>query len=111
MTQVLDPDAMPPWLARRFATRFNTESILAGVNDDDCAVIDWGKKLVVVTTDYLNARPIALELGVGDLRTLGRLAVAANLADLCGTGAAPRALLVAVTMPRDAREQDFQQIM
>ena len=110
MTTSLDPDAMPSWLAR-LGDRTRTRNVIAGINDDDCAVFRWSNKLLVVTTDHLNARPIALELGLGSYRTLGRLLVGANMSDLCGSGAKPEAMLVGITMPRDASREDFQVLM
>ncbi len=108
---VLDPDAMPSWLAKLFPCAQASTRIVAGVNDDDCAVVRLGDKLLVITTDYLNANPIALELGVGNLSTLGRLTVAASLADLCGSGATPRALLLAITLPHGTRRREFELII
>ncbi len=106
----LDPDEVPAWLATLWPRRID-DRIVAGVNDDDCAVLKWGGELLVVTTDYLNARPIALQLGLGTVADLGRLAVAANLSDLCGSGAEPRALLIAVMMKRESRAEDFRSLM
>lgn len=107
----LDPDAMPPWIAGIFAAGMPARHVLAGINDDDCAVLSWPEGILVITTDFLNARPIALELKIGDMRTLGRLVVAANLSDLCGSGATPKALLIGVTMPRDSSPHDFRRLM
>ena len=108
-SQPLDPDEMPVSLATLFGS--GAGRVLAGVNDDDCAVLKWGDEILVVTTDFLNSRPIVTELGLGGSRELGRLLVAANLSDLCGSGADPRALLVAVTKRRGATEQDFLDLM
>lgn len=107
----LDPDEMPPWLASLWPTAQFAPTVLAGVNDDDCAVLQLGSELLVVTTDYLNAEPIATQLGIGTVADLGRLVVAANLSDLCGSGAEPRALLIAVMMERCSTESDFRDLM
>lgn len=107
MAELLDPDAMPSVLATLFATRHNTPDLVAGVNDDDCAVLRFAQPLLVVTTDYVNANPISIELDLGDVATIGRLAVAANLADLLGTGARPRCFLLSVVMPRDGEAGTF----
>ena len=107
----LDPDEMPRWLASLWPTAELPEDIIAGVNADDCAVLRMTDHLLVLSTDYLNAWPIALELDIGTMTDLGRLVVAANLADLCGSGATPRALLVAVTMKRGTPERHFKEIM
>ncbi len=111
MNQQLDPEAMPSWLATVLQTRHNCSSLIAGVNDDDCAVLQWGCELLVVTTDYVNSSPICIELGIGDLTVIGRLAIAANLSDLLGTGAIPRGMLIAIMMPRDSTTSDFIAIM
>src|SRR6266540_2926574 len=93
----LDPDDVPAWLAKLWSA--NSDSgVIAGVNQDDCAVLSFGDELLVATIDFLNANPIALQLGIGDLYDLGRLLIASNLSDLCGTGAIPKALLTAITM-------------
>jgi len=111
MSKRLDPDEMPEWLATLWPALGRDPSIVAGVNEDDCAVLEWDQQLLVVTTDYLNAHPIASELGIGTAADFGRLVVASNLSDLCGSGAEPRALLIAVTMERDATEAEFQSLM
>lgn len=111
MADLLDPDAVPAALAMMFATRKSQPDLLAGVDDDDCAVLRWEHPFLVVTTDYVNANPIALEFGVGDQSTIGRLVVAANLADILGTGAVPVCLLLSVVMPRDADATEFQALV
>jgi thiamine monophosphate kinase len=93
----LDPDDVVAWLGKLWPSSGHPE-IVAGVDEDDCAVLSLKEQLLVVTTDFLNASPIALQLGIGDLYDLGRLLVDVNLADLCGSGAKPAALLTAITM-------------
>ena len=105
-----DPDEAPAWL-RDIATPFSSPIVLAGIDDDDCAVLSFGDDLLLVTTDFLNDRPIAQELGVSGWADLGRLTVLSNLSDLCGSGAEPIALMAGVMMPRDAGEADFQSYM
>lgn len=111
MPSLLDPDEMPPWIARLWPNGRRPRSVVAGVNDDDCAVLKWNGHYLVATTDFLNANPIALELGVGDMWDLGRLVVASNLSDLCGSGALPIALLIGVTLPHTATVAEFKQLM
>ena len=105
----LDPDTQPPRLRMMMPpTRHSSTS----VDEDDCAVITAADgSCWVFTTDFLNASPICLELGIGEAFDLGWVLVGANVADLCGTGANPIGILTAVTMPRDARQDDFDQIM
>jgi thiamine-monophosphate kinase len=105
----LNPDSQPPRLTSLLPR--GTQA-LTQVDDDDCAVLPIGDgRHLVLTTDYLNASPICVELGLGDYRDLGWLLVGNNLADLCGTGARPVGLMVALTMPRDASEHDFDLTM
>ncbi len=107
---LLDPDDAPIWLAGVLDSESHP-NVIAGVDDDDCAVLSIGDRLLVATTDFLNANPIALQLGIGDLYDLGRLLVAANLSDLCGTGATPFGLLTAITMEHGSTIDDFQRLM
>lgn len=109
--KLLDPDDMPKWLGTLWPINKYGPSFLTAINDDDCAVMRWGKSLMVVTTDFINSHPIVTELGIGDEETLGRLVVAANLCDLCGTGATPVAMLVGITMHYGSTEKQFKNIM
>jgi thiamine-monophosphate kinase len=84
---------------------------MAGIDDDDCAVLSIDGQLIVVTTDFLNANPIALQLGFGTIHDLGRLLVCANLSDLCGSGATPTALLIAITMEYGSAVSEFRQLI
>lgn len=111
MPNSLDPDEMPGWIARLWPRGRRPRSVLAGVNDDDCAMLKWKGQYLVATTDFLNANPIALELGIGGMWDLGRLVVASNLSDLCGSGALPVALLIGVTLPHGATQADFKALM
>ena len=108
---LLDPDAVPEWLASLWPPANRDSRIVAGVNDDDCAVIQWSDAFLVATTDFLNSRPIVVQLNLGGLREIGRLLVASNLADLCGSGAEPRALLVAATFERNTSMTEFRDFM
>lgn len=107
----LDPDAMPEWLARLFGQDSRRQTILAGVNDDDCAVVAVDRKLIVLTSDFLNSSPISIELGIGNNKTLGRLLVAQVLSDLCGTGASPRYMLTNITLERGTPKKQFMSLM
>lgn len=103
----LSPETSFDLLARLFSCRNNDKRVLAGVNDDDCAVLHWPADCVIATTDFVNASPVSLELGIGDLSVVGRLAVASNIADLAGTGAVPRCILLNVMLPRDSTLEDL----
>lgn len=112
MTAKFDPDNMPEWLSGLWPQALYQPLVLAGINDDDCAVIHWAHhKLLILTVDYLNASPIAVQLGIGTQEDLGRLVVASSISDLCGTGAKPEAMLMALTMERTASEEDFKTLM
>jgi thiamine-monophosphate kinase len=109
---VFDPDEMPAWLQGLWPkSESRSRSIIAGINEDDCAVLRLGNRLVILSTDYLNARPIAVELGIGTERDLGRLLVDANVSDLCGSGARPEALLIAITLTYNSSANEFREIM
>jgi len=108
--KTLDPDAVVSWLTSSFNGN-GRKWLLAGVGEDDCGVIRIGDTFVVLSVDFLNATPIAEQLGVGRERVLGRLAVAATLSDLLGSGAVPRALLIAVTVPHGYPESLFKEVM
>lgn len=101
---LLDPDEMPAVLATMWP---RTGRVEAGINDDDCAVLELEGKYLVVTTDFLNDDPIALQLGVGTHRDVGRLLVAASMADLLSTGARPEGLLIGAMFPRGSSEESF----
>jgi thiamine-monophosphate kinase len=102
-----DPDDMPNWLSKLEQNKLFLKNVIAGINQDDCGIIKVGKEQIVVTTDFLNAKPIALELGIGGPWDLGRLLVAANISDLCGTGAAPQAFLVSIMIKTNEDSENY----
>ena len=107
LNKSIDPDNIPKWLAKIWA-RKNYTNIIAGINDDDCAIIKLSDtENLIITTDFLNANPISVELGICDTKDLGRLLVASNISDLCGTGAKPLAFLVGVTMEKNDSEEEL----
>lgn len=110
MSRILDPDDAHGWLAKLFSLP-TRDVVLAGVNDDDCAVMQWDDSLLILTTDFLNASPIAVELGIGNFEDLGRLVVASSISDLCGSGADPRALLLGAMLEHGTAETVFQSLM
>jgi thiamine-monophosphate kinase len=109
-SKILNPDSVVPWLTATLR-KHDWKGLLAGVGEDDCGVIQIGNRYAVLSVDFVNATPIAEQLGLAEERALGRLAVAATLSDLLGSGAAPRALLVAVTVPHGYQEYRFKEIM
>jgi len=68
---------------------------------EDCAVLDFGEWVCVLTTD-----PIT-----GAARNLGRIAVYVATNDLAATGAEPLALLMDVLLREGAGEEELQQLM
>lgn len=71
-------------------------SSLKGVGDD-CAVLDYGGKRVVVTTDLLT-EGIHFNLMYVPLKHLGYKAVAVNVSDLCAMNAVPRQITVSLAI-------------
>lgn len=111
MKDKLDPDKMPTWLMHEFIDTSEDSAVIYGINEDDCAILQLGNEQFVITTDFLNASPIAVELGICSLWDLGRLLVAANLSDLCGSGAKPLAMLAGIKFERGASAKEFMQLM
>lgn len=68
---------------------------------EDCAVLDFGEWVCVLTTD-----PIT-----GAVRNLGRIAVYVATNDLAATGAEPVALLLDVLLREGATEDELQEFM
>ena len=66
--QALDPDTIVPWLAA-LLNRPRPRGVVAGVADDDCGVIRFGKTLVIVSVDFVNATPIVEQLRLGPCQT------------------------------------------
>jgi thiamine-monophosphate kinase len=111
MMKELDPDEMPPWLSSLWEKRLSNW-INAGINDDDCAIIDISKEdKFVITTDFLNNSPIGLELGVSSFFDIGRLIVGSNISDLCGTGATPKAFLLGLMFKKGSSENDYKELV
>ncbi len=111
MVRTLDPDDVSEWLATLWPFATSDPFVLAGVNDDDCAVLQWDEQLLVLTADFLNASPIASQLGIATLKDLGRLVVASSVSDLCGSGARPRAMLLGAMLEHGTTEEEFQLLM
>jgi thiamine-monophosphate kinase len=109
----IDPDGKVPWLSAEIGTPLRKpHDLIAGIGDDDCAVVDLaGASLLVVTTDYANANPIMMTLAIGSYFELGRYLVNTSLADLCGSGAIPLGVLTSIMWDRSKPETDFEQLM
>ena len=110
MKESLNPDAVHSWLSTLWPKN-QYQNVIAGINDDDCAILDIAGSKLVITTDYLNANPISKQLGIATNRDLGKLLVAANLSDLLGTGARPIAFLASIMMQKESELEDFNELM
>ncbi|GAB4017845.1 thiamine-phosphate kinase [Spirosoma migulaei] len=110
MEELLNPDGVHTWLSALWPKQLYP-NLIAGINDDDCAIIKVGNQEIIITTDYLNANPIAKQLGIATNRDLGRLLVGANLSDLLGTGAEPVAFLASIMMRKGTKLEDFKELI
>ncbi|MEI6137788.1 MAG: thiamine-phosphate kinase [Mariniphaga sp.] len=72
------------------------ESSLKGVGDD-CAVLDFKNKRIVVTTDLLT-EGIHFNLMYVPLKHLGYKAVTVNLSDVCAMNATPKQITVSIAV-------------
>lgn len=72
------------------------ESTLKGVGDD-CAVLDFKNKKVVVSTDLLT-EGVHFNLMYVPLKHLGYKAVAVNVSDICAMNAIPRQITVSLAI-------------
>ena len=85
--------------------------LVANPGEDDCSVFETRKGLIVTTTDFVNARPAALSLGVGEVGDLGYLAVAASLSDLLGSGARPLGCHLGVQLAAEHGYEVYESIV
>jgi len=76
---------------------------------DDCAVIEREGYYEVVTTDMVNARTHFPE-GTPPYH-MGWYAMAVNMSDLAAKGAEVEAYLVAMGLPRDMEEENYEEII
>lgn len=106
-----DPDSLVSLLSTLPVNSEFAQQIIKGIMLDDCCISTEIRGHIVATTDYLNYSPICVELGLGDETTLGRLAVAASVSDLIGTGAIPMFLLAAIALPRTETAYTYLKIM
>jgi thiamine-monophosphate kinase len=87
-------------------------STLKGIGDD-AAVLDFGAKKIVVSTDLL-IEGVHFDLSYMPLRHLGYKAVVANISDICAMNAKPTQITVSVAVsnrfPLEAMEELFDGI-
>lgn len=77
----------------------------------DASILDIGlDKLLACKIDRAPF-PVALHRGIGDFRTWGRLAVAANVSDLLAVGATPRAMMLSLVVPGNFDADNAREII
>ena len=76
--------------------------VAIGIGDDAAVVEPDRGALTVATTDTL-VEGVHFDLALGSPADAGHKALAANLSDLAAMGAAPRAVLLALSLPGDCR--------
>lgn len=108
--KLLHPDKIHNWLSKLYPAG-KYKYVRKGINEDDCAILDLPQNQIVITSDYLNANPIAKEFGICTNWDLGRLLVAANLSDLCGTGAKPIAMLTSLMFNKGTTKIEFKEFI
>lgn len=77
-------------------TKIKNESTVLGVGDD-CAVLNYPDKRIVVTTDLLT-EGVHFNLVYVPLKHLGYKAVAVNVSDICAMNAIPRQITVSLAI-------------
>jgi thiamine-monophosphate kinase len=97
-------------LTKKFEVK--NPATLKGIGDD-AAVLDFGNKKVVVSTDLL-IEGVHFDLAYMPLKHLGYKAVVANLSDICAMNAKPTQITVSVAVssrfPLEALEELFDGI-
>jgi thiamine-monophosphate kinase len=83
-------------------------STIKGIGDD-AAILEYGEKQVVVTTDLLT-EGIHFDLVYTPLKHLGFKAVAVNLSDLYAMGARPRQILVSMAVSAKFAVEHLQEL-
>ena len=90
----------------------NQESTLLGIGDD-AAVLNFGSKKVVISTDLL-VEGVHFDLAYMPLKHLGYKAVVANISDICAMNATPTQITVSIAVsnrfPLEALEELFDGI-
>jgi thiamine-monophosphate kinase len=84
------------WLRKHVPTHPRAK---LGLNDDAALISLAGRDEVVVTTDLLTDG-VDFQIGIHDLRRIGRQALGANLSDLAAMAAKPLAAFVSLALPR-----------
>jgi thiamine-monophosphate kinase len=77
----------------------------------DASILDIGLEQLIACKIDRAPFPVALNRGIGDYKTWGRLAVAANVSDLLAVGACPKALMLSLVLPPDFNVESAQEIV
>lgn len=96
----LPPDQLQKLVLGRFAQRRPDVLVKAGIGED-CAVIDFGAEVAVISTD-----PIT-----GASQGLGRLAVHVSCNDVAANGARPIGVQVVLLLPVGTADTDIARLM
>jgi thiamine-monophosphate kinase len=94
------------YLTKDFSHRFR--STIKGVGDD-AAVLDYGEKYIVVTTDML-AEGVHFNLVYTPLKHLGYKAVVVNLSDIYAMNAQPRQITVSMALSAKFSVEHIEEI-
>ncbi len=79
----------------------NSDVVLGSAIGEDCAAIDFGDELMVLTMDPITATA----------ESLGKLLVRINANDIATTGAMPRYMMITLLMPTTSNTEDLKIIM
>ena len=78
---------------------------------DDCALIDFGDKYLVATTDKTPEKPLAFEAGLMDFYDMGYYLAVSNLSDVASMGARPLGFLASTSFPDDFKVNDLESLV
>jgi len=106
---MLDEFAKIEWLKARFDVQGDSNGIVLGIGDD-AAVIDFGGHPSVVTVDT-HVENVHFRRDLLSCRELGYRALVAAVSDVWAMAAAPRATLIALTLPPSVSDGDFRELI
>lgn len=104
-----DEFAKIEWLKTRFALDGESKKVLVGIGDD-AAVIDFGSRPTIVTVDT-QVEGVHFRTDLLSCRELGYRAMVAAVSDVWAMAAMPTASVVALTLPANASDEDFRQLI
>jgi thiamine-monophosphate kinase len=104
-----DEFARIEWLKSRFELDVEPGGVLVGIGDD-AAVVDFGNRPTVITVDT-QVEDVHFRRDTISPRDIGRRAMVAAASDVWAMAAMPTASVIALTLPPDLPEQDFQDLI